>query len=97
VKSYCSLSTTLYSYKKNVPTLLYLIGNADQTPAFYDMPLTVTVNKKGEKSVILRIRGNEKSEMTVMLSVLADGEETSLMCNSEEKLCQKKTCHLGSQ
>jgi len=56
-----------------------LIGNADQTPVFYEMPLNVTVNKKVDKSVILRTRGNEKSLMTVLLSVLADGEETSPM------------------
>jgi hypothetical protein len=55
----------------------HLIGNADQTPVFCEMPLNVTVNRKVDKSVILRTRGNEKSWMTVMLSVLADGEETS--------------------
>jgi hypothetical protein len=43
------------------------------------MPSNVTVNKKIDKSVILRTRGNEKSWMTVMLSVLVDGEETSPM------------------
>jgi len=58
---------------------LHFIGNADQTPVFYEMPLNVTVNKKVDKSVILRTRGSEKSWMTVMLSVLADGEETSPM------------------
>ncbi|QQP49044.1 Pogo ele1 orf1-h 1e-40-j 4, partial [Caligus rogercresseyi] len=49
------------------------ICNADQTPVFFDMPSSVTVNKRGEKSVIVRSTGNEKSRVTVMLTCLADG------------------------
>lgn len=48
------------------------IGNADQTPVFFDMPTSVTVNKKGEKSVIVKSTGIEKSRVTVMLACLAD-------------------------
>jgi hypothetical protein len=72
---------TLFFYSKvNRRTCtLHSIGNADQIPVFYEMPSNVTVNKKFDKSVILRTRGNEKSWMSVMLSVLADGEETSSM------------------
>jgi len=43
------------------------------------MALNVTMNKKVDKSVILRTSGNEKFWMTKMLSVLADGEETTPM------------------
>uniref|UniRef100_A0A674N661 HTH CENPB-type domain-containing protein n=1 Tax=Takifugu rubripes TaxID=31033 RepID=A0A674N661_TAKRU len=49
------------------------VGNADQTPVFFDMPTPVTVHKKGEKSVIIKSTGNEKSRVTVMLACLADG------------------------
>uniref|UniRef100_A0A668A962 HTH CENPB-type domain-containing protein n=1 Tax=Myripristis murdjan TaxID=586833 RepID=A0A668A962_9TELE len=49
------------------------IGNADQTPVFFDMPTPVTVHKKGEKSVIIKSTGNEKGRVTVMLACLADG------------------------
>ncbi|TWW54824.1 Pogo transposable element with KRAB domain [Takifugu flavidus] len=37
------------------------------------MPTPVTVHEKGEKSVILKSTGNEKSRVTVMLACLADG------------------------
>ena len=37
------------------------IGNADQTPIYFDMPTSVTVNRKGEKSVLVESTGNEKS------------------------------------
>ncbi|KAJ8403318.1 hypothetical protein AAFF_G00355350 [Aldrovandia affinis] len=49
------------------------MGNADQTPVFFDMPTSVTVHKKGDKSVIVRSTGNEKSRVTLMLAYLADG------------------------
>ncbi|KAJ8361947.1 hypothetical protein AAFF_G00409250 [Aldrovandia affinis] len=49
------------------------MGNADQTPVFFDMPTSVTVHKKGDKSVIVRSTGNEKSRVTLMLACLADG------------------------
>jgi len=37
----------------------------------------VTANKKGEKSVVLRTIGSEKSRITVMSSVSAHGEKLS--------------------
>lgn len=49
------------------------MGNADQTPVFFDMPTSVTVHKRGDKSVIVKSTGNEKSRVTVMLTCLADG------------------------
>ena len=35
------------------------IGNADQTPIYFDMPTSVTVNRKGEKFVLVKLTGNE--------------------------------------
>lgn len=49
------------------------MGNADQTPVFFDMPTSVTVHKRGDKSVIVKSTGNEKSRVNVMLTCLADG------------------------
>uniref|UniRef100_A0A671NPD7 HTH CENPB-type domain-containing protein n=1 Tax=Sinocyclocheilus anshuiensis TaxID=1608454 RepID=A0A671NPD7_9TELE len=49
------------------------MGNADQRPVFFDMPTSATIHKKGEKSVIVKSTGNEKSRVTVMLACLADG------------------------
>ena len=75
---------------------LHLIGNAHQTPAFYEIAFNVIVNKQGDKSVILRTRENEKSGMTVMLRVLADREENSPMYNLNRKTMPKERYHLGS-
>lgn len=49
------------------------IGNADQTPMQFDMPLNYTVEKVGAKDVKVRTTGNEKQRATVMLACTADG------------------------
>ncbi len=54
------------------------MGNADQTPVFFDMPTSVTVHKRGDKSVIVQSTGNEKRRVTVMLSCLTDGTKLPL-------------------
>ena len=41
------------------------IGNMDETPMFFYMPGTRTVNKAGEKTVLVRTTGNEKNHFTV--------------------------------
>ncbi|KAJ4426354.1 hypothetical protein ANN_27168 [Periplaneta americana] len=52
---------------------LHQIGNADETPVFWDIPSNMTVDNKGAKSISLRTTGNEKQRITVMLAVTADG------------------------
>ena len=49
------------------------IGNMDETPMFFYMPGTRTVNKAGEKTVLVRTTGNEKNHFTVVLACMADG------------------------
>ena len=39
------------------------------------MPSNLTVNKKGEKMVLLKSVGYEKSRLTLMLDVTADGQK----------------------
>lgn len=63
--------------RKQHSYLLGHIGNADQTPVFFDMPTNTTVADKGAKSVVVKTTGNEKNRITVMLSVLADGRKLS--------------------
>lgn len=55
--------------------LMSQIGNADQTPVYFEMPYDTTVHKKGEKQVTIRTGGNEKQRCTVMLSITADGRK----------------------
>ena len=52
---------------------LACIGNMDETPVYMDMLPRNTVNKKGEKQVIIKSTGHEKSRYTVVLAVMADG------------------------
>lgn len=51
------------------------IGNADETPLYFDMPRNYTVNAKGEKQVNILSTGYEKQRITVMLCVTADGHK----------------------
>jgi hypothetical protein len=39
--------------------------NADQMPVYFEMPLDTTVNKKGEKSVVMRTGGSENQRYTL--------------------------------
>ena len=49
------------------------IGNMDETPVWFDMPTSKTVNTKGEKTVLIKTTGHEKSRFTVVLACMADG------------------------
>ena len=49
------------------------MGNADQTPLTFDMPVNSTVDAKGTKSVSIMTTGHEKDRFTVMLACLGDG------------------------
>jgi hypothetical protein len=51
------------------------IGNADQTPVYFKMPLDTTVHKKGDKNVTVRTGGNEKQRCTAMLCITVDGRK----------------------
>ena len=48
--------------RKQHEYLLGHMGNADQTPVFFDMPTSVAVDVKDVKSVLVRSTGNEKQE-----------------------------------
>ena len=61
--------------RKQHEYLLDHMGNADQTPVFFDMPTSVVVDVKDVKSVLVRSTGNEKARITVMLCTLADGRK----------------------
>jgi hypothetical protein len=68
------------------------IGNADQTPVYFDMPSNVTVNENGAKTVLIRGTGNEKARITVMLGVLAMPLNYHHMLSCGEKRCPKISC-----
>lgn len=51
------------------------IGNMDETPMCFDLPENKTINCKGEKSILVKTTGHEKTRFTVVLSCLADGSK----------------------
>ena len=44
------------------------IGNMDDTPMNFDMPPSRTVNSVGEKTIMIKTTGNEKTCFTVVLA-----------------------------
>lgn len=55
--------------------LLGQIGNADQTPLWFDMPSKRTVSRKWESKVRLLTSGNTQSRFMVMLCCTEDGHK----------------------
>jgi hypothetical protein len=71
------------------------MGNADETPVFFDMPANTTVDRKGSKSVLVKTTGHEKLRITVMLSVLADGKKLTLFVILRRKNLPKEKLPTG--
>jgi hypothetical protein len=44
----------------------------DETPVWFDMDGNFTTNPKDEKTVHIRVMGNEKNQFTVVLTCAAD-------------------------
>jgi hypothetical protein len=55
--------------RKKHSYLLSQIGNADETPVYFDMPPNYTVDDTGAKSVAVKISGHENLCVSVMLAV----------------------------
>ena len=49
------------------------LGNVDEVPLTFDVPLIKTVDVKGAKAVMIKTSGNEKMWYTVVLACCADG------------------------
>jgi hypothetical protein len=43
--------------------LLYQIGNADQTPVYFDMPRNTSIEKQGMRSVTIKTTGAENKDV----------------------------------
>ena len=53
---------------------LSLVGNMDETPAFFDMVPLKRIAAKGTKECVVRTSGREKKHLTVVLSATGDGK-----------------------
>ena len=51
---------------------MYII-NMDETPVFFDLVPSKTIDTKGSKSVIVRTSNSDKRHVTVVLAIAADG------------------------
>ena len=51
-----------------------VICNMDETPAYFDMVSSQTLDKKGEKTIRIRTTGAEKRHLTVVLACSAAGD-----------------------
>jgi hypothetical protein len=49
------------------------IGNMDETPMYFDMQSSQTVDTKGVKTVQIKTTGHEKTHFTVVLPCMVDG------------------------
>ena len=58
---------------KYIKLCLVNIGNMDETPVWFDMPTSKTVDSVGAKTVLLKTTGHGKTRFTVVLACLADG------------------------
>ena len=75
---------------------LHQIGNMDETPMNFDMPLTRSVDTSGKKTVLIKTTGNEKNHFTVVLACMADGNKLPSMIIFKMKTMQKKKFLLES-
>ena len=69
---------------------LQQIGNMDETPMNFDMPLSRTVDTLGNKSILIKTTGNEKNHFTVVLACMADGSKLPPMIIFKRKTMPKE-------
>ena len=71
------------------------IGNMDETPVWFDMPTSKTVDSVGAKTVLLKTTGHEKTRFTVILACLADGTKLKPMVIFKRKTMPKDNFPAG--
>lgn len=77
----CDLKDKIAQFRQNVQYIwengdfpYELIANMDETPAYFDVVPSKTVDKKGKKSIIVRTMKSEKQHITAVLSCIATGD-----------------------
>ncbi|KAK9404800.1 hypothetical protein NXF25_009627 [Crotalus adamanteus] len=71
------------------------IGNMDETPMNFDMVGNKTVHQKGEKTILIKTTGHEKSSFTVVLGCTADGAKLRPMIIFKRKTMPKLKFAVG--
>lgn len=85
-----SFQRFIIKHRKKNEYRLACIGNMDETPMNFDMPAGKTVNKMGEKTVLVKTTGHEKSRFTVVLTCMADGTKLKPMVIFKRKTLPKQ-------
>ena len=80
---------------KYIKLRLVNIGNMDETPVWFDMPTSKTVDSVGVKTVLLKTTGHEKTRFTVVLACLADGTKLKPMVIFKRKTMPKDNFPAG--
>ena len=80
---------------KYIKLCLVNIGNMDETPAWFDMPTSKTVDSVGAKTVLLKTTGHEKTRFTVVLACLADETKLKPMVIFKRKTMPKDNFPAG--
>ena len=65
------------------------LGNMDEVPLTLDVPSNKTVNVRGDKTILIKISGNEKTRYTVVLACCADGTKLPPLLIFKRKRCLK--------
>lgn len=65
------------------------IGNMDETPMWFDLPGNHTIDMKGNKTVLVKTTGHEKTHFTVVLGCMADGTKLKPMVIFKRKTLPK--------
>ena len=65
------------------------LGNMDEVPLTFDVPLNKTVDVKGAKAVMIKISGNEKTRYTVVFVGCADGTKLPPLLIFKRKTLEK--------
>ena len=70
----CGFFTEVEKAKTSGRYPLALIGNMDETPMYFDLVPSRTIEKTGAKDLLVRTTGADKRHLTVVLTVTADGK-----------------------
>ena len=68
---------------------LHVIANIDETPLTFGMPPNRTINHMGEKTIKIRMTGNEKNRVTVVMVCAGDGSKLKPMVIFKRKTVPK--------
>jgi len=71
------------------------LGNMDEVPLMFDVPLNKTVDVKGAKTITIKTSGDEKTRYTVVLVCCVDGTKLPPLLIFKRKMLPKDVIPRG--